>query len=113
MPHFDIVILGAGPAGASAAVTARKKGLSVALIDKARFPRPKLCGGLVTGRCATHLCRCLACSARRTLYGIGTGPFPYWTVVATRSLLFTAVHSRIASLERGVGASYHLFITFA
>ena len=55
MPHFDIVILGAGPAGASAAVTARKKGLSVALIDKARFPRPKLCGGLITGRCATHL----------------------------------------------------------
>lgn len=55
MPQFDLVILGAGPAGASAAVTARKGGLSVALVDKARFPRPKLCGGLVTGRCAAHL----------------------------------------------------------
>jgi len=55
MPQFDLVILGAGPAGASAAMTARKHGLSVALVDKARFPRPKLCGGLVTGRCATHL----------------------------------------------------------
>jgi len=55
MSQFDLVILGAGPAGSAAAVTARNKGLSVALIDKARFPRPKLCGGLVTGRCAAHL----------------------------------------------------------
>ena len=55
MTNFDIVVIGAGPAGAAAAVTARKAGYSVALVDKARFPRAKLCGGLITGRCATHL----------------------------------------------------------
>ncbi|WP_397544582.1 geranylgeranyl reductase family protein [Roseovarius salis] len=55
MPRFDLVIVGAGPAGAAAAVAGRSEGLSVALIDKARFPRTKLCGGLVTGRCARHL----------------------------------------------------------
>ena len=55
MSFFDLVILGAGPAGAAAAVAARHDGLSVALVDKARFPRAKLCGGLVTGRCAGHL----------------------------------------------------------
>ncbi|WP_135501314.1 geranylgeranyl reductase family protein [Roseovarius aestuariivivens] len=55
MQTFDIVIIGAGPAGAASAVTARKRGLSVALVDKAVFPRAKLCGGLVTGRCAAHL----------------------------------------------------------
>jgi geranylgeranyl reductase family protein len=51
-PHdtFDLIILGAGPAGSAAAVAARKRGLSVALIDKADFPRNKLCGGLITGR---------------------------------------------------------------
>lgn len=47
---FDVLVVGAGPAGASAAVTAAKAGLTVALIDKARFPRDKLCGGLFTGR---------------------------------------------------------------
>jgi geranylgeranyl reductase family protein len=47
---FDIVILGGGPAGAAAAVTARARGRRVLLIDKARFPRDKLCGGLFTGR---------------------------------------------------------------
>jgi geranylgeranyl reductase family protein len=57
MERVDLVILGAGPAGSAAAVTARRAGLCVAVIDKARFPRDKLCGGLVTGRCGAHLAR--------------------------------------------------------
>ncbi|QYX58465.1 geranylgeranyl reductase family protein [Roseovarius sp. SCSIO 43702] len=47
---FDLVVIGAGPAGASAAFTAARAGLSVALVDKAAFPRAKLCGGLFSGR---------------------------------------------------------------
>ncbi|MEI4261038.1 geranylgeranyl reductase family protein [Roseovarius sp. D0-M9] len=50
---FDILIIGAGPAGSAAAITAARAGLRTAIIDKAAFPRPKLCGGLVTGRAAT------------------------------------------------------------
>ena len=50
MDSFDVIIVGSGPAGSSAAATARKHGLSVAIIDKATFPRDKLCGGLFTGR---------------------------------------------------------------
>lgn len=46
----DVVVLGGGPAGAAAAATAAHRGLDVLVIDKARFPRDKLCGGLVTGR---------------------------------------------------------------
>lgn len=48
--HFDVVVIGGGPAGSAAAITARRANLSVALIDKAAFPRDKLCGGLVSGR---------------------------------------------------------------
>ncbi|MDO9526682.1 MAG: geranylgeranyl reductase family protein [Gemmobacter sp.] len=51
----DVVVIGAGPAGASAAVTARTRGLSVALVDRAAFPRDKLCGGGVSGRAMGHL----------------------------------------------------------
>lgn len=51
----DIVVIGAGPAGSAAAMTALSRGARVALIDKARFPRHKLCGGLITGRCADHM----------------------------------------------------------
>ena len=51
----ELLIVGAGPAGASAAMAARRAGLRVALIDKAAFPRNKLCGGGVTGRAMGHL----------------------------------------------------------
>ena len=49
--RFDLVVIGGGPAGAAAAFTAAKAGLSVALVDKAAFPREKLCGGGLTERC--------------------------------------------------------------
>ena len=45
----DLVIVGAGPAGTAAAITATLHGLSVVLVDKATFPRDKCCGdGLTT-----------------------------------------------------------------
>jgi geranylgeranyl reductase family protein len=48
--HTDVLIVGAGPAGIAAALTARQRGLSVCVIDKATFPRDKCCGdGLTTG----------------------------------------------------------------
>lgn len=54
MARFDVVVIGAGPAGACAAFTAARAGLRVALVDRHRFPRDKLCGGLVTGRARAH-----------------------------------------------------------
>ena len=46
---YDVVVVGAGPAGSSAACTVARSGRSVLLIDKAEFPRDKCCGdGLTT-----------------------------------------------------------------
>ena len=42
--EFDVVVVGAGPAGAAAALTARRAGASVLLLDRADFPRDKACG---------------------------------------------------------------------
>jgi geranylgeranyl reductase family protein len=50
MGKYDLIVIGSGPAGSAAATTARALGLSVAIVDKAKFPRDKLCGGLFTGR---------------------------------------------------------------
>jgi geranylgeranyl reductase family protein len=49
-PDVDVLIVGAGPAGSAAAVAARDRGLSVLLVDRAAFPRDKLCGGGLTLR---------------------------------------------------------------
>ena len=44
MENFDVAIVGAGPAGSATAICLARRGFSVALIDKERFPREKLCG---------------------------------------------------------------------
>lgn len=51
MRDVDIAVIGAGPAGTAAAITARQAGRSVALIDKAEFPREKICGDGLTTTC--------------------------------------------------------------
>lgn len=42
---WDVVVIGAGPAGSSAALTAARSGMSVLLVDAKSFPRRKACGG--------------------------------------------------------------------
>jgi geranylgeranyl reductase family protein len=46
--RVDVVVVGAGPAGAAAAITASARGLSVVCVDKAEFPRDKTCGDGLT-----------------------------------------------------------------
>jgi geranylgeranyl reductase family protein len=42
--EYDVIIVGAGPAGCSAAICLARRGYEVLLMDKARFPRDKTCG---------------------------------------------------------------------
>jgi geranylgeranyl reductase family protein len=44
---FDVIVSGAGPAGAVAATVLARGGARVLMLDRARFPRPKLCGDTV------------------------------------------------------------------
>ena len=46
---YDVAIVGAGPAGTACALALRASGLRVALLDKARFPRDKVCGDAIPG----------------------------------------------------------------
>src|SRR6476659_1187113 len=58
----DVAIVGAGPAGAAAAITLARAGRDVVVVDKASFPRDKCCGdGLTSG-------------ALRLLEGLGLDP---------------------------------------
>jgi len=41
---FDVAVVGAGPAGSTAAALLARRGISVALVDRDVFPRDKLCG---------------------------------------------------------------------
>jgi geranylgeranyl reductase family protein len=48
--QFDVLVVGAGPAGSAAALQLARGGAQVLLAEKARFPRDKPCGGGLTGR---------------------------------------------------------------
>ncbi len=53
--EYEVIIVGGGPAGSSAATMLGKSGKKVLLIDKGRFPREKTCGDGMTFKCVSTL----------------------------------------------------------
>ena len=51
MRKFDVVIIGAGPAGSVCGYLLKQAGVSCLLIDRATFPRDKVCGGGLAPKC--------------------------------------------------------------
>lgn len=63
-----MVIVGGGPAGASAGIHLAARGARVLLAERERFPRPKLCGEFISPECLAHFAR-LGVSERMTEAG--------------------------------------------
>jgi len=55
--YYDVVVIGAGPAGSVAAYRAAGLGAEVLLVDKATFPRAKVCGCCMNARALAALDR--------------------------------------------------------
>lgn len=55
MKKADVVIIGAGPAGAVCAYLLKKAGVNCVVVDHAQFPRMKVCGGGLTHKAYTLL----------------------------------------------------------
>ena len=93
MRSVDALVVGAGPAGVAAAVTLARADRQVTLVDKARFPRDKICGdGLTAG-------------ALRLLEGLGLDPagVASWLPVDDVVVRGPAGHEVTFPLPRGRG----------
>jgi geranylgeranyl reductase family protein len=55
MEHFDAIVVGGGPAGSTCAWKLRQAGLDVVVLDKAVFPRDKVCAGWITPKVVRDL----------------------------------------------------------
>ena len=54
-PTWDVLVVGAGPAGRGRRVLARRAGHRVLVVEKKRFPREKTCGDGLTPRAVRQL----------------------------------------------------------
>jgi flavin-dependent dehydrogenase len=79
MTRCDVLVVGGGPAGSTCATRLVKAGLDVVVLDKASFPRDKVCGGWITPAVAAALDLDLAvygaAHALQPFTGFSTGSF--------------------------------------
>jgi geranylgeranyl reductase family protein len=93
MDTTDVAVVGGGPAGAAAAIALARQGRDVVLVDKASFPRDKICGdGLTAG-------------ALRLLEDLGLDPaaIPSWQPVDDVVVRSPSGHEVTFPLPRGAG----------
>jgi 2-polyprenyl-6-methoxyphenol hydroxylase-like FAD-dependent oxidoreductase len=91
---FDVAIVGAGPAGASAAILLARAGWSVVLVERQAFPRRKVCG------------ECIAASNLALLDALGIGAEVEARAGAAlrRVALMRGAETIVAALPPGEGA---------
>jgi flavin-dependent dehydrogenase len=92
-PEWDVLVAGAGPAGALAARQLAREGAAVLLLDKAAFPRWKVCGCCLNG---------LALDA---LEAAGLGDLPERLHAQPLRRFQLATHNGCASVPLPVGAA--------
>jgi flavin-dependent dehydrogenase len=68
-PAYDLIVIGAGPAGASTAISAAQNGARVLLLERGRFPRHKVCGEFVSAESLELLSNLLGAKQKHFLDG--------------------------------------------
>jgi len=67
---YDALIVGGGPAGASAAIRLALGGTRVLLVEQKKFPRAKLCGEFISPECLEHFAQLGALDSMMTAGGV-------------------------------------------
>ncbi|HXF77601.1 MAG TPA: FAD-dependent monooxygenase [Usitatibacter sp.] len=119
MRRVDALVIGAGPAGATAALVLARGGLSVLLAEKSAFPRRKVCGEYISAASwplldeigAAHL----EAGAGPPVHAVGffagahvaSSPMPLLEGRAGRAVRREILDTELTALARDAGADVH------
>ncbi|MDZ7269425.1 MAG: geranylgeranyl reductase family protein [candidate division KSB1 bacterium] len=85
--EYDVIVVGGGPAGATATLYCARHGLQTLLLDKSKFPRDKICGDAISGK------------GLRFLRELGLEPdLQLVPKIKARGIIFSAPNGRTASI---------------
>lgn len=115
--EFDAVIVGAGPAGARLGELLARRGLRVAILERRRMPRNKVCGGGLSRKTIDLLGFDLGPVARQEIRGavlafgnregiVKEPEFSAYTVVRSEFDALLAARARVAGAEIFEGAAF-------
>ncbi len=90
MTTHDVIVVGAGPGGSATAALLARRGFSVLLLDKARFPRDKACGEYTSPETENVLKRLGAFEA---VMASGTRRLPVMRVISPSGRMFSMDYS--------------------
>ncbi len=88
MKRYDVIVVGGSCAGAAAAFTLAKEGKKVLVLDKAVFPRTKLCGGMITAKTVS------------LLSGIYGAPGPVHELIGSKETSFAVYHAGLGKVSQ-------------
>jgi flavin-dependent dehydrogenase len=76
---YDVIVIGAGPAGATVSALLARAGLRALLLEKSRFPREKVCGEFITPDCLSVFDRL---EVKERMFDAGAKIVDRWTLFA-------------------------------
>src|SRR5262245_32550502 len=90
--RWDVIVVGAGPAGAATAILLAERGLEVLVLDRARLPRPKICGEYLSPEAARVLDRL---GVLKSVDAAGAVPLSGMTITAPDGTVVTGTYGPI------------------
>ncbi|MBM3559053.1 MAG: geranylgeranyl reductase family protein [Alphaproteobacteria bacterium] len=100
LPDCEVLVVGAGPAGTSAALDLARAGVDVLVVDRAEFPRPKVCAGGLTQKTIARLAVDIAAvtESREDSAVFGFGPGREVRAVAPGTIVHMTERERLDAL---------------